>query len=292
PGPVPPADPAPAPAPLAEPAGRATAQAQDPAAPAATTGRARRQAGAGDQGLTRERIIATAIALADAEGLETLSMRRVAADLGVATMALYRHLPGKEELLDLMADSVIGSRPLPQVAEPGWRPRLAAIARLEWALYRDHPWLAGTMSLTRPTPLPNALRHGEWVLSSLEELRLDPATRLYTHILLFAFVRGLAVNLGIQAHDRRHSELSDEEWMAGQESAFLSLLSTGDYPSFGRLMGELDAARLEMEGADSFEFDLDLLFEYALTRLLDGLGLLFEPPTRAAPTGTDPAAAG
>lgn len=237
-----------------------------------------REARGGEPGLTRERIVRAAVAVADADGLEALTMRRVATELGVATMALYRHVGSKEELLDLAADTVIGSVPLPADTPPGWRPRLAAIARLQWSLYREHPWLAHTISLTRPTPLPNALLHGEWVIAALGPLNLSPRTRLYTHIMMFAFVRGLAVNLEMQRRDQAGG-LTDEEWMDSREGELTALLAGGRYPSFGAMLADFDA----MPEADSFDFDLDQLFEFALERVLDGLAALIDPATRQAP---------
>jgi AcrR family transcriptional regulator len=84
----------------------------------------RREAREPEQELTRERVVCTAIAIADAEGLPALSMRRVADDLGIATMSLYRYVPGKEELVLLMADSTLGEERLPELPPPDWRAHL------------------------------------------------------------------------------------------------------------------------------------------------------------------------
>ena len=81
-----------------------------------------------------------AIALADAEGLGALSMRRLARDLGVAPMALYRYVPGKTELLDVMVDAVIGEQAAAE--EGGWRSGWRQSARASRALHERHPWLA------------------------------------------------------------------------------------------------------------------------------------------------------
>ncbi|MGF1429476.1 GntR family transcriptional regulator [Kitasatospora sp. LaBMicrA B282] len=255
--------PAPAPAPTAPVPAPTPARRREPHAAAEAA-----PAPAPAPGLTRERIVQAAIALADEEDLTTLTMRGVAARLGAAPMALYRHVANKEELVDLMADAVLGSEPLPPAELTGWRPRLAALARLQWSLYRRHPWLASCISLTRPVPLPGALRHGEYVLGSIEPYGLPPATRLYFHIMMFAVVRGLAVNLELQSRDR---DLTSEEWMASQEQALVAVLGTGRFPLFGELMVEFD----QSAGADDFELDLDHLFEFVLERLLDGLAVYF-----------------
>src|SRR5690606_22806525 len=117
--------------------------------------------------LTRERIVRTAIDIADAEGLSALSMRRVAGEPGVATMSLYRYVPGKDELITLMADEVFGEPELPEVPPPGWRAQLEVAARAQWALYRRHPWLASVLSIIRPQPLPHGMVYGEWIMRAM-----------------------------------------------------------------------------------------------------------------------------
>ncbi|MFE0465137.1 GntR family transcriptional regulator [Kitasatospora sp. NPDC058965] len=236
--------------------------------PAAEPAARRREHRESEQGLSRDRIVQAAVTVADAEGLGPVSMRRVATELGVAPMALYRHVASKEELVDLMADRMLAGVPLPPAELVGWRTRLAAIARVQWGLYRRHPWLAQTISLTRPAPLPGALRHGEYVVATLEGADLKPSTRLYIHIMVFAMVRGIAVNLDMEANDRRRTEMTEAEWLATQEGALTTILAGGAFPAFGRLM-------VDMAGED-FDFDLDLLFEFVLARMLDGLAPLLE----------------
>src|SRR3712207_7579838 len=94
-------------------------------------------------GLTIDRIVAAAIAIADADGLDGLSMRRVAGHLGVGAMSLYRYLPGRAELLDLMVDRVCGETDRPHDLPAGWRPRLEHVAQENRRLYERHPWLLG-----------------------------------------------------------------------------------------------------------------------------------------------------
>ena len=127
--------------------------------------------------LSRDRVLAAAIAIADAEGLAALTMRRVAADLGVATMSLYRHVPGKDELVLLMTDAVFGEDPLPQRAPVNWRDRLEMASRRMWAVFRRHPWAAEALSLTRPQVLPNLMSYSEWSLSALRDIGYPAPTR-------------------------------------------------------------------------------------------------------------------
>ncbi|WP_280722375.1 TetR/AcrR family transcriptional regulator C-terminal domain-containing protein [Kitasatospora sp. MAA4] len=238
----------------------------------------RRPAREGEHGLSRERIVRAAIAIADAEGIAPLSMRRVAAELGVAPMALYRHVPGKDELVTLMADTAIGDTSYPDDPPVGWRARLELVGRLQWEVFKRHPWLAPAMSITRPAPSPNAMRHGEWAISAMDGLPLDPATKLHAHLLLFSYVRGIAFNFELQAQAEQESGITDEEWMDAQESVMRTRMSSGAFPAFSQLMRELDAT----SGTAGFDSSLDTLFEFGLTRLLDGLGLLIEGRAAAA----------
>ncbi|MCC3773914.1 GntR family transcriptional regulator [Streptomyces sp. UNOB3_S3] len=145
--------------------------------------------------LTRNRVVRVAIAVADAGGTGALSMRAVAAELGVGTMVLYRHVPGKDELVTLMADTVFGEARVPAYAPDGWRARLEVSARVQWALYRRHPWLAKSVSTTGLLLSPNALGLLEWTVAPAVERGLGAAESLRTAVTLAAFVRGIAVDL-------------------------------------------------------------------------------------------------
>jgi DNA-binding transcriptional regulator YhcF (GntR family) len=216
-----------------------------------------------DHELTRERVVRAAIEIADAEGLEALSMRGVAARLGVATMSTYRHVASKDDLVLLMADAAFGEQGYPPPAPDGWRERVERAARTMWTLYRRHPWLAQLNPLTRPLPLTNLLMHGEQILAALEELGFDATTRLDVEILIYSHVQGLAANLEREAHAQAATGLSDEEWVERQSAALNSIATSGRYPAF--------AAMLAAFGEDGYDLDLDKIFELGLQMLLDGL---------------------
>ncbi|MGC4749066.1 TetR/AcrR family transcriptional regulator C-terminal domain-containing protein [Micromonospora sp. DT201] len=224
--------------------------------------RARRPRGAarpgGEGELSRERIVAVAIAVADADGMAELSMRRVATDLGVATMSLYRYVAGKEELLLHMIDAVLGEEEVPPPSTEGWRADLAGIARLEWRLFRHHPWLAPAMSITRPQLTPNAVAITDGVLHALDGLGLDSETQLYVHLTLFSFGRGLATAIEPEIEAQRETGLTTDEWMTSQEARLAELAAAG-------------SPLLRMAMRNDIDFDLDRLFEFGLARLLDGL---------------------
>ncbi|WP_344896049.1 GntR family transcriptional regulator [Nonomuraea antimicrobica] len=237
-GPAPVSAPAPAPRPGA---GRAS--------------RERRPVAAG-QNAERERVVHAAIAIADAQGFEAVSMRGVATTLGMPTMSLYGLVRGKEEMATLMADTVFGELELPQEPPPGWRAHLELAARLQWRLYLRHPWLPRFMSLTHPQPLPNMLRFGNWGMSAVLGLGLDPEAARVVWWALVNHVRGTATNLEAQHDAERHTGLSPDQWYNAHLPSFHARLSTHTAP--------LD---------DRLQFDLTAFFEAGLRLLLDGVAV-------------------
>ncbi|WP_433543763.1 TetR/AcrR family transcriptional regulator C-terminal domain-containing protein (plasmid) [Streptomyces sp. CA-294286] len=220
-------------------------------------------------GLSRARIVRTAIALADSEGLVTLTMRRVATDLGVSTMALYRHVPGKADLVHLMSEAAFAERPLGEphggVGAQDWRRRLAHAARWLWQIYERHPWMTQAMaSFTRPTAAPEAMRYTEWVLRALNGHGLSSYEMLHTHLTLFGHIQGLAAATEVENRARQDTGMTSEEWMASHEPHAEAVQSAGGYPTLGRLFEE--------EG--DFVLDLDALFAFGLERILDGVQVL------------------
>jgi AcrR family transcriptional regulator len=216
-------------------------------------------------GLTIDRIVAAGVAVADSEGLAGLSMRRVATELDVATMSLYRHVSDKDDLLLQMMDATIREIPLSQPPPSDWRVAVQLAARTMWATFRRHPWLAPAMSLTRPQPLAGALAYTEWVLTALQGLRLDPVQTFTVHLTLLNFVRGTAVNLELEADAEASSGQSNREWMAQAAPELRALVATGSLPVFQRTV------------SSGFDLDLDVLFDFGLQRLVDGFALLAPP---------------
>src|SRR5262249_59561693 len=113
-------------------------------------GQSPRRQNAPEGGLTSDRIVAAGITIADAEGMGAVSMRRVASEVGVATMSLYRHIEDKDDLLLQMMDAVLAEATLPPDPPPGWRARVEIAARLYWDACRRHPWPASAMAITPP----------------------------------------------------------------------------------------------------------------------------------------------
>ena len=170
--------------------------------------------------LTRARVVQSAIAIADVEGLAAVSLRGVAARLDAPVTSLYRHVKSKEDLLGAMTDSAIGEGTLPPHPPAGWRAQVEIAARTHWRVLRRHPWMARTMSITRPMPLANSITYANWVLRALSELRLDADRRMRLHIVLHAFIQGMAVNLETEADAASETGMSDADWMDTQLGRF------------------------------------------------------------------------
>ncbi|MBC3982289.1 TetR/AcrR family transcriptional regulator, partial [Streptomyces sp. AC536] len=222
---------------------------------------------AADQELSLERIVRTAIEIADAEGLAALSMRGVAARLGVAVMSPYRYVPSKDDLIQLMADAAYGERGYPADPPAGWRPRLELGAHTLWGLYREHPWLAQLGSLTRPLLVPNLVGHGEWMLRALDGHGLDPTTLFDIHLLVYSHIQGLAVHLEWEAHAEAATGQSEDQWMDSRAPALTELVDSGRFPTFTKVVGSFE---------NGYDLRLDALFAAGLNALLDGLTPLVE----------------
>ncbi|MGW1894408.1 TetR/AcrR family transcriptional regulator C-terminal domain-containing protein [Streptomyces sp. NPDC002004] len=229
---------------------------------------------ASDLELSRERIVRVAVDIADGEGLSAVSMRNVAARLGVAAMSPYRYVNGKDDLVLLMADAAFAEETYPVEPPAGWRARLEFGARTLWGIYRRHPWLAQIGALTRPLMLPSLMDHAEWVVAALDGHGLDPATLLDLHVLLYSHIHGMAVHVEREAQAEAATGLSEEQWMDHQAPAFDAMVRATRYPVFTSVMGRLEGG---------YDLDLETLFEFGLKTLLDGIAPMLEvpPPPRA-----------
>ncbi|MEU1687862.1 TetR/AcrR family transcriptional regulator C-terminal domain-containing protein [Micromonospora sp. NPDC005707] len=213
----------------------------------------------------REQVVATAVAIADAEGLHGLSMRRLAGQLGVPTMAIYRYVADREELVLFMIDKVMADNPPPALTPDGdgWRACLEAVAQQHWAMYRRHTWLAQAVSFTRPLPAPHAMAHTEWMMRALNGRGLDLNAQFTAAVTVANYVRGTAVNRVEEAQAEQDSGLTDTQWMDAQEERIGTVLADGRLPLMARFIT-----------ADEGVWNLDMLFEFGLQRLLDGLAPL------------------
>ncbi|MEU0808158.1 TetR/AcrR family transcriptional regulator [Streptomyces sp. NPDC005970] len=207
--------------------------------------------------LTPRRIARAAVAIADAEGLDAVTMRRLATDLGVAPMAAYRYVSGKDELLELMVDHVYGEMTPPEGAKD-WRQAARALAQRTRAVLLQHPWVARAAVFTLT---PNQVAVVESALASLAELDLDVDTMMAVCRAVDSYVKG-AVDREIGL-----AELMQEQgWSSADETRIALaprmnwLMNTGRYPTYARYINE--ATRKD---------DAQWQFEIGLNAVLDGI---------------------
>jgi AcrR family transcriptional regulator len=212
--------------------------------------------------LTTARVVAAAVAVADAEGLDQLTMRRVGAELGTSPMALYRHVASKEDLLDLVLDEVIAG---PATVRPtgDWREDLAALARSHRANAQRHPWML-ILAANRPPLGPNALRRMEFTLRAMDGLDLDITTIRDLQNTVQSYVAGAVQTELAEAEARRRRGLTDEQWRASVAPYVRQVVESGRYPMFSRLITEAQ----DRSDDDRFEIGLRLVLD-GITAFLD-----------------------
>ncbi|WP_199487676.1 TetR/AcrR family transcriptional regulator [Actinomadura spongiicola] len=214
--------------------------------------------------LTAEEIVRTAIALADAEGLDAPSMRRIADELGVSPMSIYTYVPGKAELIDVMVDRVFGE--LTPASGDTWRERLEHVARDNWALFHRHPWLL-RVTLARPPLGPNTIAKYENELRAVEGVGLTDVEMDSVVALVTGFAESAARVSVNAAEAERRSGISDVEWWNAVAPALDTFVNEDDYPVATRVG---TAAGMEYNSAIS----PGRAFEFGLARILDGIEAL------------------
>jgi AcrR family transcriptional regulator len=151
--------------------------------------RAPQRAGRGPRrSLTPQQIAATTVRIADVDGLESVSMQRVGAELGVTKMALYRYVPGKAGLLAIAIEEAVGAAPRGSALPSGWRPGLEAWARLLRSVWQAHPWLPRATVGDRSMG-PRELAWTDCPLGVLAATGLQAAERLDVVLVLSGHVR-------------------------------------------------------------------------------------------------------
>nr|WP_211369923.1 TetR/AcrR family transcriptional regulator [Nonomuraea turkmeniaca] len=227
--------------------------------------------------LSVDRIVRAAIEVADAEGLQALSMRRVAERLGVGTMSLYTYVPGKPELFDVMLDTVYGETARPEDVPGGWRGRLEQIARENWALYLRHPWLL-QVAASRPVLGPNVTAKYDYELRAVDGIGLTDVEMDSVITLITGFVHGAARGAVEAAQVENQTGMSDEQWWAAHAPFFARIAYADRFPTaarVGQAAGEALNAAYSPEHA----------FEFGLERVLDGIEALVN--RRARPGSPD-----
>ncbi|MFC4111951.1 TetR/AcrR family transcriptional regulator C-terminal domain-containing protein [Nonomuraea zeae] len=207
--------------------------------------------------LTREAIVAAAIAIADAEGLAAVSIRRVAAELDARAMTLYSYIDRKEDLLALMLDE-ISTEVLIDGPLPGdWREALRLIAGRERELVRRHPWRVELVSQRVPVG-PNALRHVEQKLAAFDGLGIDRLTAWRYLAAFNDYMTGFVVREALERGEPREQGINDAERAAVAEPYIRELVESGEFPRLAPMIEQ------GVRGADDN-------FERGLGWVLDGI---------------------
>ncbi|MFJ9034736.1 TetR/AcrR family transcriptional regulator [Streptomyces sp. NPDC102274] len=209
-----------------------------------------------------DRIARAGIEIADSDGLADVSMQRVAAQLGVTKMALYRYVPGKAELVALMVDAAIGPYPTAKKARGGWREQLEDWAGQLFTVFCQHPWaLEATIG---PRLMgPGELSWLERAVSALDGTGLSGAERMDAAVLLVGHARG------ITQQARAAGPAGNPE---AQLDAVLGELMQAHGERFPALTAAL-ASAARSGGQDQ-------AWEFGLQRILDGLAALIDQRTR------------
>ncbi|WP_040699339.1 TetR/AcrR family transcriptional regulator [Nocardia vinacea] len=203
--------------------------------------------------LSRERIVRAAIQLADADGLDAVSLRKVAAALDVGPMRLYGYIATKEELLDLMVDAVHAEiRP----AGDGWREALRSLAETIRQAAHQHEWLADLLG-GRPQLGPNTLAGGEAVLAALGGVDLDTVVPAVAAV--NAYVIGAVRREITERRAERVSGMDQKQWQATYGPYLERTFATGRFPALASVV------------RDGPHLDADQTFQKGLDFLLDGI---------------------
>ncbi|MGW1255237.1 TetR/AcrR family transcriptional regulator [Streptomyces sp. NPDC002513] len=231
------------------------------------------------RGLSVDAVVEAATAIADAEGLDSVTMRRLAQELGVVPMTLYTYVPGKAELLDLMLDAAYARMPRTVTTGQPWNQRVTAIAEENKALFARHPW-AATISTARPPLGPGLMAKYEHELSALDGLGLSDVEMDDCLTFLLTFVQACA-HAAADARAAQHdSAMNDRQWWEANAPLLARVLDENAYPTAARVGTAAGTAH-------GSAYDPDHAYVFGLQRVLDAFTALIDRG-RKADTGTPP----
>jgi AcrR family transcriptional regulator len=217
-------------------------------------------------GLTLDRIVAAGVQVAAKEGLGAVSMGRVATELGAATMALYRYVAAKNELLDLMVDAAIGPPP-PMPPDEGWRDGLLRFARTHLGILRRQPWIL-RVPITSPPLTPNQVGWMDHGLAVLAGTTLEEHEKLSTIMTVSGITRNWALLTADITAAAQASGTTADEAMLSYGQLLGKLVDPRRFPAIGRLLA---TGILDMPDETP-----DTDFEFGLARVLDGIAALMD----------------
>lgn len=219
-----------------------------------------------------EDLVRAAVAIADAEGIEAVSTRRVAEAVGISPMSFYTHIPDKAVLIDLMLDAASAGdmdAELSDFRPEGWRRNITFVATTLREFYLVHPWTL-EVGTHRPVLGPNTMRAYEAILGAVDGLGLDEVEMDMTVTLIANYVYGAVRDAARSRVVKERTGRSDDEWWYAI-APFLETLDFSPYPvasRVGPVVGELYGLG-----------DPERAFTFGLERLLDGIGVLIERKT-------------
>jgi AcrR family transcriptional regulator len=217
--------------------------------------------------LSLERIVAAASSIAAAEGLGAVSMGRVATEVGASTMALYRYVSAKDELLGLMVDAAYGPAPKSDDPHESWRDGLARWAWAERIRLSRNLWVLQVPVGGPQMVLPNNLAWLEQGLWCLRDTGLGPTQKMSSMLLITSYVRA-EVNLNHQfSETARKGGADPQETMASYGQLIAEIADPADFPEVHRVVAS---------GMFEAEDDPDDEFAFGLDRILDGIAALVE----------------
>ena len=208
--------------------------------------------------LNRERVLDAAIRLADEGGIESLSMRKLARELGVEAMSLYNHVANKGDLVNGIVDLVVGEIELPAGGE--WDADIRQCAISAHAVFLRHPWACSLVMAPTSTPSVPAprLQYMEWLLGRLRDAGFSPELTYSGYHTLDSHILGFTMwQLG---HAAGAAAIGGEQELEDFVRAFLRELPGEEFPHFAEHV-EQHIAAPEGDGQREFEFGLDLILE-------------------------------
>jgi AcrR family transcriptional regulator len=203
-------------------------------------------------------VIGAGIAVADAEGLTNLSMRKVATRLGVGAMSLYTYVPGRDELLELMVNRVHGELDLPAAGLP-WRSSVEHQVSERWRMYERHPWLLD-LNMARLPVGPHVLDADEALYAAVSRAGLGGADVVSTTNLILWQLLGAARSQIIEADETRRTGTSAEAYWSSRASFWQTYFDYERYPTMAAIWA-----------AGGFDDEQAHAFDRQLSRLLDGV---------------------
>jgi AcrR family transcriptional regulator len=212
---------------------------------------------------SRAQITEAAIRIADSEGLEAATMRRIAAEIGAGAMSLYRYVPSRDDLIELVADRLQGEIDVEGMPSGDWRADLTRYANGLRAMWLRHPWIA-TVQRSLPGFGPNKLRLIERAMGALDpHVPIDENLGLMA--MLTGYVEGVAREEVSWAEELRRSGLSESEWLARTYPRVRQLQESGDYPIFNKIVAQTH--RPQPSGDDRFRHGLERVLDFIAATL-------------------------